>query len=264
MTPPKTEIMAFNSTHARILGIPQEIRDMIYDHVLIAKSPILIWGHTCRAGGVAIPGAGLLRACKQIHIEAEQFLYKTNTFILRFDFRAKLAPLYALRGVVPIYPIDAELERDGLVYWRPVRGIQVLVEREHFPVQKIQKLRLQLIGPQDCELDPAMGAFGAVKDEGMQLTRHINYYLKSCINNCTSLKRLYVDLYGWNRRYKQSFCINVLLANMSGIHCIGQITVTVGRGFKKARDDEVEYFDETKFAYVLRGWREKSQTVWLG
>ncbi|KAM3421991.1 hypothetical protein BST61_g2368 [Cercospora zeina] len=87
-------------------GLPAEIRNNIYDLVLLSEDPIQV---TCEAA--ATPGAprrykflpGLLATCKQICSESEQIFFKRNTFNVniaprpaKIDFRPYCDEAHAL------------------------------------------------------------------------------------------------------------------------------------------------------------------------
>ncbi|KAF2214294.1 hypothetical protein CERZMDRAFT_83024 [Cercospora zeae-maydis SCOH1-5] len=112
-------------------SFPAEIRNNIYERVLLSENPIPV---TCKAA--ATPGAprkykylpGLLAICKRIRSECEQTFFKRNTFDL------SLAPRPAKIDFTP-YRDEAH------ALWAFLHGLQ----RSRFPTPKHITTRISRI-----------------------------------------------------------------------------------------------------------------------
>lgn len=237
---------------------------MIYAHLFTSASPIYIWGTTHGIGTQQVPGIGLLRACKQLHSDTELLPYTQNVFLLQFQFQEDWNAVSALRNVVAGYSEDD---------WSYEDGVDIGVEREHFPIQKVRSLKMELEGPGTWPLD-----------QPVYLAKHLHTYLHTCINNCANLKHLHIELKAWYTPELQLFCTDLLLAQLQRIQCSGLIKVRVGDAFRIASvefprtyetrlqiymswygdelgyelGEEVDRSYEARIMHILSKWTEKT------
>ncbi|KAF4629264.1 hypothetical protein G7Y89_g8885 [Cudoniella acicularis] len=85
---------------------PREIRDFIYEHLLI--KPVLAEHASIRKDGeygakaVYELAPNILRVCWQIYEEASPVLYKRNTFLMAFGFCRNIYGGYCIEMVSPL------------------------------------------------------------------------------------------------------------------------------------------------------------------
>jgi hypothetical protein len=72
-----TDHQASNTFHSRLLALPAELRDMIYNYAITTSTPIRAGA---ARGGVH---TALLSICRQIRRETQQMYYQENTFLFR-------------------------------------------------------------------------------------------------------------------------------------------------------------------------------------
>ena len=69
---------------ARLLSLPAELRNCIYEHVLIDREPIsLYFTHPADPIAQSCSGPALLHTCRQIRAEATQMYYSKNLFVVK-------------------------------------------------------------------------------------------------------------------------------------------------------------------------------------
>ncbi|KFY16881.1 hypothetical protein V491_05195 [Pseudogymnoascus sp. VKM F-3775] len=61
-------------------NLPTELREIIYSHLLISNSPIILHSDWCEVQKNAGLDLGILRVCRMISDEATNFLYQRNVF----------------------------------------------------------------------------------------------------------------------------------------------------------------------------------------
>lgn len=195
-------------------------------------------------------------------------MYSKNTFLLNFEFGESCPKLLrALRNVVHDYPQPWGLDTGDGVFW--------FMEKRHFPIQKIRSLKVEFDGPDTLERDPNMP---------VQLAKHLHKYLQSCINKCTNLKHLHIELVGWVAPERKLFCTDLLLAKFWDIRCDAAITVKAPEAFRRGSIEftgsyekrlrehdlwygqtlgdelgpEVDQHYEARIEYMLSKWTEKT------
>lgn len=254
-------------SQAHLLGLPQELRDMIYEYIFAADYPIVIWGTIVSVDDGNVSGVGLLRACKQLYCESEPLLYSRTTFSLEFEFTGAKSSVFAMQNVVAGYSERANLvDQDGVL---------ISMENGHFPIQKLRKLELRLYGAKTDERYPKCP---------VELAKHLHVHLGSFINNCSNLQHLNIKLSGWRGAEKKLFCTDVLLAKMENVRCTGSITIKARDQFRRARveytgaynrrlrrhtlwygeelghelDETVDRSYEARIVHILSKWTEKT------
>lgn len=117
-------------------NLPTELREIVYSHLLISNSPIILHSDWCEVQRNAGLDLGILRVCKIISDEATKFLYQHNVFhalvrdnsaVSRFD--QCLYPSYVslFRNVI----IENVKETLGLRWMRDTAiSIRTLIESD--------------------------------------------------------------------------------------------------------------------------------------
>jgi len=103
-------------SEASLLGLPQEVRDLVFDFILTQTDPITPsnlpqFRQSC--------SARLLQACRQLHHEGRQHLYKHNTFLITgpcddptaldtvgAEWNVALSPQQLTSAGIPLYLVE--------------------------------------------------------------------------------------------------------------------------------------------------------------
>lgn len=188
---------------------------MIYDYALTSQSPILIWGNTWipEDHKTKIPGASLLRTCKQINSEAQHLLFKINEFLV--SFRSSYGySIRAYQNVVELYDTHSSWSLSAGTAF--IDSIIVVRPNMYFPIEKVQKLELRLQGI----------GFSSSYGGPATILNHVRSHLASCINRCAALDNLRIHATAWNYREGRDHLALFLILGATwpdGIKCQGSI-----------------------------------------
>lgn len=140
--PPNADDLAQRSSRIEFFGLPAEIRNEIYNILLVIKGSIYLERipasgpmQVCAGDPEWASSTGLLRVSRQMHHEAAPIAYGRNTFVVSPDqydalrhFLTRLGPLNAslLRTLIIDFPVLARSSGQRRLRDSDVRGIQLL------------------------------------------------------------------------------------------------------------------------------------------